>query len=70
LARGDRRPVWRLLTASGEVLWWELNVEAILRIRAQRIPHIVRSRGGSPGDAIEVAKDLLGTDCRNVVVAK
>jgi DNA polymerase V len=51
LARADRRLVRRLLTASGEVLWWELNGDPVQPIRASRSPHKALSRGGSFGEA-------------------
>jgi DNA polymerase V len=51
MAQADRRLIRRLLTASGEALWWELNGEAVLPIRPQQIPHKILSRGGSFGEA-------------------
>ena len=50
LARADRRLIRQVLTATGETLWWELNGEAVLPIRTQRIPHKTLSRGGSLGE--------------------
>jgi DNA polymerase V len=51
MAQADRRLIRKLLTASGEALWWELNGEAVLPIRPHRIPHKILSRGGSFGEA-------------------
>ena len=49
LARADRRLVRELLTTSGEMLWWELNGEAVQPIHPRRPPHKALSRGGSFG---------------------
>ena len=51
MAQADRRLIRKLLTASGEALWWELNGDAVLPIRPHRIPHKILSRGGSFGEA-------------------
>jgi len=51
LARADRRLVRSLLTASGEVLWWELNGDPVQAIQIRRPNHKVLSRGGSFGEA-------------------
>ena len=48
-ARADRRLIRRLLTVVGEALWYELNGDPVLPIRARRPPHKVLSRGGSLG---------------------
>ncbi len=50
-ARMDRRLVRRLLTASGEALWWELNGDPVLPIHPNRVPHKTLSRGGAFGGA-------------------
>jgi nucleotidyltransferase/DNA polymerase involved in DNA repair len=49
-AQADRRLVRRLLTATGEALWWELNGEAVAPVLPQRPAHKVLSRGGSFGE--------------------
>jgi nucleotidyltransferase/DNA polymerase involved in DNA repair len=53
LAHADRRLVRRVLTASGEALWWELNGEAALPLHPERPLHKVLSRGGSFGEATD-----------------
>jgi nucleotidyltransferase/DNA polymerase involved in DNA repair len=54
LAQADRRLVRKLLTASGEALWWELNGDPVRPIHPQRPLHKAFSRGGSFGEpAIE-----------------
>jgi DNA polymerase V len=50
LARADRRLVRSLLTAAGEVLWWELNGDPVQPIQIQRPGHKALSRGGSFGE--------------------
>src|SRR5215213_4974126 len=50
LARADRRLVRSLLTASGEMLWWELNGDSVQPIQPRRPLQKVLSRGGSFGD--------------------
>jgi hypothetical protein len=50
LARADRRLVRSLLTAAGEVLWWELNGDPVQPIHTRRSPHKALSRGGSFGE--------------------
>lgn len=51
LARADRRLVRKLLTATGEALWWELNGEPAGPIHTQRPRHKALSRGGSLGES-------------------
>ena len=50
-ARADRRLIRALLTAAGEVFWWELNGEPVTPIRPRRPLHKAISRGGSFGEA-------------------
>jgi DNA polymerase V len=50
LARADRRLVRRVLTASGEMLWWELNGDSVQPIHTKRPAHKALSRGGSFGE--------------------
>ena len=49
LARADRRLIREILTATGELLWWELNGEAAAPINVTRPLHKALSRGGSFG---------------------
>ena len=51
LARADRALVRKLLTATGEALWWELNGEPAGEIHNQRPRHKALSRGGSLGES-------------------
>ena len=53
LARADRRLIRELLTASGEVLWWELNGDPVGAIHTERPRHKVLSRGGSFGGSTD-----------------
>jgi DNA polymerase V len=50
LARADRRLVRKLLTATGEALWWELNGDPVQPIHIERPAHKLLSRGGSFGE--------------------
>lgn len=65
-ARMDRRVARRLLTASGEALWWELNGDPVLPIHPQRIPHKMLSRGGSFGEATDDPSVLWAWLVRNL----
>jgi nucleotidyltransferase/DNA polymerase involved in DNA repair len=49
----DRRLIRRLLTKTGESLWWELNGTPVTQISTTRLPHKVLSRGGSVGKATD-----------------
>ena len=60
LANADRRLVRSLLTASGEVLWWELNGDPVQSINVKRTRHKAIARGGSFGES---------TDDPNVIYA-
>ena len=53
LADADRRLVRKLLTASGEVLWWELHGEPAQPIHTKRQRHKAISRGGSFGESTD-----------------
>jgi nucleotidyltransferase/DNA polymerase involved in DNA repair len=66
LARADRRLVRSLLTASGEVLWWELNGDPVTPIQIARPLHKVLSRGGSFGEATEDPLVLYAWLVRNL----
>jgi nucleotidyltransferase/DNA polymerase involved in DNA repair len=66
LARADRRLVRELLTASGEVLWWELNGEPVAPIRPERPLHKTLSRGGSLGAASAAPSVIYAWLVRNL----
>ena len=51
--KADRRLIRRLLTKTGESLWWELNGNPVTAISTTRLPHKVISRGGSVGKATD-----------------
>lgn len=50
-ADADRRLIRKLLTASGETLWWELNGDPAQAIQTERPAHKALSRGGSFGES-------------------
>lgn len=64
-ARADRRLIRRLLTATGEALWWELNGEPVLPLQTSRPPHKVLSRGGSFGEPTDRPNVLFAWLVRN-----
>ena len=66
LARADRRLVRELLTATGEILWWELNGDPITPIHVQRPAHKALSRGGSFGEATAKPTMLFAWLVRNL----
>ena len=66
LAKADRALVRRLLTASGEVLWWEINGDPAHPIHAQRPRHKTLSRGGSLGESTAEPILLYAWLVRNV----
>jgi nucleotidyltransferase/DNA polymerase involved in DNA repair len=66
LARADRRFIRRLLTITGEALWYELNGEAVLPFHLERPPHKMLSRGGSLGGATERPERVYAWLARNV----
>jgi nucleotidyltransferase/DNA polymerase involved in DNA repair len=49
LAHADRLLARRLLTRTGEALWYELRGESVVPLHTSRPPHKVLSRGGSLG---------------------
>ncbi len=51
LALAERRLVNKLITVTGEALWWELRGESVVPLHTQRPPHKMLSRGGSLGAA-------------------
>lgn len=66
LARADRRLVRELLTASGEVLWWELNGDPVQSIHPRRPMHKALSRGGSFGESTARPSVLFAWLVRNL----
>jgi nucleotidyltransferase/DNA polymerase involved in DNA repair len=66
LALADRRLVRSLLTRSGEVLWYELNGEAVQPLHTRRPPHKMLSRGGSFGEATADPQRLWAWLVRNL----
>src|SRR5262245_4253294 len=65
LARADRPFIRKLLTCTGEALWWELNGEAVLPLHTERPPHKIISRGGSLGEKTADPERLLAWLARN-----
>jgi DNA polymerase V len=66
LARADRRLVRELLTASGELLWWELNGDPSSAVLTERPLHKVLFRGGSFGEKTSSPIMLWGWLVRNL----
>ncbi|HTQ39798.1 MAG TPA: nucleotidyltransferase [Pirellulales bacterium] len=65
-ARADRRLIRRLLTKTGESLWWELNGNPVTAISTTRLPHKFISRGGSVGKATAIPELCEAWIIRNV----
>jgi DNA polymerase V len=65
-AKADRRLIRRLLTKTGESLWWELNGNPVTSISATRLPHKILSRGGSVGKATDDPARCRAWIVRNV----
>src|ERR1043165_5604553 len=65
-ATADRRLIRRLLTITGEYLWWELNGESVLPFHTERPPHKMLSRGGSIGAATHDPNVLFAWLVRNL----
>lgn len=66
LANADRRLVRRLLTTTGEALWWELRGEPVIPIHADRLPHKALARGGSFGEATDKPSVIFAWLVRNL----
>ena len=62
----DRRLIRRLLTKSGEELWWELQGTMTKTILTTRPSHRFISRGGSVGRATDDRERLYGWLVRNI----
>lgn len=66
LARADRLLVRRLLTASGEAIWWEINGTPVQPIHERRPAHKTLSRGGSLGESTSNPMILYAWLVRNL----
>lgn len=66
LAEADRRLVRELLTAAGEVLWWELRGDPVQPIQPERPRHRALSRGGSFGEATDDPRVIYAWLVRNL----
>jgi DNA polymerase V len=66
LALADRRFIRRLLTITGEALWYELNGDPVLPLYTERPPHKMLSRGGSLGGATEQPERVYAWLVRNL----
>jgi nucleotidyltransferase/DNA polymerase involved in DNA repair len=65
-AAADRAHIRRLLTATGEALWWELNGTSVLPVRTARAAHKNLARGGSLGAATNDPVRVSAFVARNV----
>ena len=65
-ARADRRLIRRLLTVVGEAIWYEVNGEPVLPLKAERPRHKMFSRGGSLGRETSDPYMILGWMVRNL----
>ena len=66
LARADRKLVNRVLTKTGEAIWYELNGYPIDPIRPERPPHKQLARGGSLGGVVTDPQILYAWLVRNL----
>jgi nucleotidyltransferase/DNA polymerase involved in DNA repair len=64
--RAERDQIRKLLTCSGELLWWELTGTAVTPVRPGRPRHQVLSRGGSFGEATDRPGVLFAWLVRNL----
>lgn len=65
-AQADRRLIRKLLTVTGERLWWELHGTAAQPIQSQRPAHKIIGRGGSMGEATADRERIVAWIVRNV----
>jgi nucleotidyltransferase/DNA polymerase involved in DNA repair len=65
-ARADRRLIRRLLTVVGEAIWYEVNGDPVLPLKAERPRHKVLSRGGSLGRETSDPYMILGWMVRHL----
>ena len=65
-AAADRRLIRRLLTKTGECLWWELNGTAVIPIQTSRPRNKFVARGGSIGAASRDSARVEAFVARNV----
>lgn len=66
LALADRCFIRRLLTITGEALWYELNGDPVLPFHTERPPHKMLARGGSLGGSVEQPARLYAWLVRNL----
>lgn len=66
LAFAERRLIRKLLTVTGEAIWYELNGDPVIPLHTQRPPHKMISRGGSIGKATDDPDFVHGWLVRNV----
>lgn len=66
LADADRRLVRRLLTASGEALWWELHGDQVQAIHVERPRRKIVARGGSFGVPTDDPMTIYAWFARNL----
>ncbi|QDT32494.1 DNA polymerase Y family protein [Thalassoglobus polymorphus] len=64
--RADAKLINKLLTKTGEALWWELHGEALTPISTQRPMHKAIARGGSIGESTNDPDRLQAWLVRNV----
>jgi nucleotidyltransferase/DNA polymerase involved in DNA repair len=65
-AQADRRLIRKLLTVTGERLWWELHGTPANPILTQRPAHKIIGRGGSMGEATADRERIAAWIVRNV----
>lgn len=65
-AAADRRLIRKLLTKTGEELWWELRGTITKSVMTERKPNQFISRGGSVGKSSEDGEKLLAWVARNI----
>ena len=65
-AKADRRLIRRLLTVAGEAVWYEVNGDPVLPLKAERPKHKILSRGGSLGRETSDPYMILGWLVRNL----
>ena len=65
-AAADRRLIRKLLTKTGEELWWELHGTQVKPLQTTRPPHKVIARGGSVGRATNDPDRIYALVVRNL----
>ena len=66
LADADRKQIRKLLTVTGEILWWELNGRSVQALHTARPPHKALARGGSIGQATADPNRILAWTVRSL----